>query len=214
MTKRFLTVMVAAALIAVPAFAQTTGVPGINDMTINGGGSGGTSPVDAGLMISDSSIAIGITANPGDGVFVAYDPANAEPSRYVFDCEFEVVEDGTEKHREEGDVIGFLGDSSVSPVTDYTTTVHYSAHLTATVIDGRTGEELGRIGTRDAGMRSKSVGFLLFIPVWYIPINTMGDIEDNACDNVARRLSFAQIGGVSTGWPSRYVKTRGSPCRE
>jgi len=59
------------ALIAVPLSAQTTGVPGINDFTVNGSGSGGTSCVASTLATNNT---FSIAGPPSCGVTFVYSP--------------------------------------------------------------------------------------------------------------------------------------------
>ena len=66
---RTLPMLLALTVLAMPVVSQTTGVPGANDLTINGIGSGGTSCVDPGLRTGTPSIAFHIQAAPGDLVF-------------------------------------------------------------------------------------------------------------------------------------------------
>ena len=65
---RFILIVFSIALCAAPSIAQTTGVSGINDFTINGSGSGATSPVDPALNNLVTSITMSVSAAPGDSV--------------------------------------------------------------------------------------------------------------------------------------------------
>ena len=72
---RMLSIALAAALLAVPAFAQTTGVPGVNDLTLNGVGSGGTSCVAYQVPAGPSTLAIGITSAGNEPLIGAFSNA-------------------------------------------------------------------------------------------------------------------------------------------
>jgi hypothetical protein len=62
-------IVVCALAIASVLSAQTTGIPGANDFTINGNGSGGTSPIPLGLSNLDPVIELSVTAPPDHLVF-------------------------------------------------------------------------------------------------------------------------------------------------
>lgn len=65
--RKVLLCFLSAALLAVPAAAQTTGVPGINDCVINGFGSGATSPFsNIGINTSNAFLDFQVSAAPGD----------------------------------------------------------------------------------------------------------------------------------------------------
>ena len=68
---RMTAIIVACALIVTPAFAQTTGVPGTNDLTVNGNGSGATSCFVQTGFSGPTQYDFAITGIPGDFVVMA-----------------------------------------------------------------------------------------------------------------------------------------------
>ena len=86
---RFLSLLAILGLMVLPVAAQTTGVAGVNNLTINGAGSGGTSCVDPGLTTADDDIAFALTAQPGDLVFgVQATSALCVPNAYTIDATY------------------------------------------------------------------------------------------------------------------------------
>lgn len=69
---RILIAFVALALVVTPSFAQSTGVPGVNDFTVNGNGSGGTSFVAS--SINGVTDTFAVSAGGGNGVIFAHSP--------------------------------------------------------------------------------------------------------------------------------------------
>ena len=60
---------IVALLMSATVQAQTTGAPGANDFTINGTGSGGTSPIDPGLLSATTSVSLAVSGPPGLPIF-------------------------------------------------------------------------------------------------------------------------------------------------
>ncbi|MEO6597766.1 MAG: hypothetical protein ABIP94_23725 [Planctomycetota bacterium] len=69
MLQRFL-LLLATPLLAFPALAQVTGVPGINDLTVNGLGSGGTSCVPLCFPNGNLTLNLAVSAPPGAIILV------------------------------------------------------------------------------------------------------------------------------------------------
>ncbi len=68
---RSLLAIIAAAILVAPVFGQTTGVPNVNDFTINGNGSGGTSCIASNLSGSNTFT---VSAAPNCGITFVYSP--------------------------------------------------------------------------------------------------------------------------------------------
>lgn len=127
-------------------------------------------------------------------------PGTTDGIRYWLKIQTHVSEGATTRDFEISDSGLFEEDSQ---------TTHYSSWLEASVIDGDSGDELGRISSSDTGVVSRSTvsaAFLLWLPVMYLPVSGIGDLEKNACDEVARRLSFMLRGGISSGWPEEHFR--------
>ena len=68
---RILTALIAIALVATPSFAQTTGAPAVNDFTINGNGSAGTSMVASDINGANNTFAVSASGG-GLGIIFAH----------------------------------------------------------------------------------------------------------------------------------------------
>jgi len=68
---RILIAVIALALVATPSFAQSTGVPAVNDFTINGNGSGGTSMVASDINGANNTFAVSASGG-GLGIIFAH----------------------------------------------------------------------------------------------------------------------------------------------
>ena len=81
----------------------------------------------------------------------------------------------------------------------------YTVSIETQVIDTYSGQVLGTLASSDTGTKGGMVGFFLIVPIMYIPNPaSISSIQNNACDAIARRMSFMLRGGVSTGWPAEY----------
>ncbi len=121
--------------------------------------------------------------------------------RYLLSTDIVVQELGT--HR------GSEGEAVVAVLSKHTT---YSASIVTAVYDIGTGELLGTLTSSDSDSKGGMVGFLLIVPIMYIPNpGSISGIQNNACDAIARRVSFMLRGGVSTGWPDEYFNSVHEP---
>ena len=127
------------------------------------------------------------------------DPANRSllqerGIRYVLDMQLAIAEGQTIRD----------GDSNLL-VTGEAWSTRYTVLIETQVIDTNSGQVLGTLASSDTGSKGGMVGFLLIVPIMYIPNPaSISSIQNNACDAIARRMSFMLRGGVSTGWPAEY----------
>ena len=88
----------------------------------------------------------------------------------------------------------------------------YSARIATAVHDVGTGDLLGTITATDSDSKGGTMQFVLFVPLIYIPNpGSISGIQKNACDSIARRVSFMLRGGVSTGWPDDFFNSMHEP---
>ena len=127
------------------------------------------------------------------------DPANKSllqerGIRYVLDMQLAIAEGETIRD----------SDSNVL-VTGAGWSTKYTVSIETQVIDTYSGQVLGTLASSDTGSKGGMVGFFLIVPIMYIPNPaSISAIQNNACDAIARRMSFMLRGGVSTGWPAEY----------
>jgi len=116
--------------------------------------------------------------------------------RYILDTDISIVKGGTTTQGEAN--FGAI-------VTNKETS--YSATFEVNVVDAESGEVIGTIDAAHTGSKGRVAGFFLVLPMVYIPYGSVGGIQDEACDQLARYASFALRGGITTEWPDQYFKT-------
>jgi len=132
------------------------------------------------------------------------DLASSDPSpddvRYILDTTINISEGGTSRTMD-SDIIG----------TSTTVSTAYSATFETSVIDAVTGEIVGAIDSAHRGSEGRFMLYFLVLPIMYVPYGSVGEIQDRACDELARYASFVLRGGVATAWPDAYFKTESDP---
>jgi hypothetical protein len=111
-----------------------------------------------------------------------------------------------------------LGQSTISDseiaATIITTVTRYASSFDSEVIDTSTGETIGRISSKETGGKGGTMVAIVIVPVLYIPHGSISGIQANACDAVARQMSFMLRGGISLDWPDEAFHSEYLPLWE